>query len=303
MITVLALSPAVDVTYEIDALRHGDINRPTAKTLVAGGKALNAARAARALGADVTATVALGGPSGQRIRRWLEAEGLDITVVELAAETRTCLSLVEAGGGATSTDLYEPATPLGPLEWARFATVVRTAPPAEWVAVSGSLPDGVPLAGLAALLAEARSRGSRVALDTAGEALAVLAEQGDLVKVNRAEAADLIGRELPDAAAACDALHEWFGVDAVVTDGVRGAVGLHAGEAHPLPAPRTVGRYPAGSGDSFFGGLLTGLDGGAAFAASLEIARDAAERNAQVPGQGVLAPPQDSPAASGPMLA
>ncbi|MFS0895158.1 1-phosphofructokinase family hexose kinase [Microbacterium sp. 179-I 3D3 NHS] len=290
MIAILALSPALDVTYDLDALRHGEINRPLATTAVAGGKALNAARAARALGADVHVTVALGGENGERVGRRLRADGVAMTEVALAAETRTCLALVEAGGGASSTDVYEPAAPLAELEWARFAAAVRSAPAAAWLGLSGSIPGGVPLEGLRALLAEARSRGSRVALDTSGAALGRLAGESDLLKVNRAEAADLLGRDLSDAAAACAALHDRFGVDAVVTDGVRGGAALHDGEPHRLPAPQSVGRYPAGSGDSFFGGLLHALDRGFPFATALDLARDAAERNARVPGQGVLAP-------------
>ncbi len=289
MISMLALSPAVDVTYELDALESGEINRPTRTTRVAGGKALNAARVARALGADVRVTVALGGANGEWIRGRLEAEDVPTTTIALAAETRTCLALVEALGGASSTDVYEPATGFSPEEWRGFADAVRTARAERWTAVSGSIPPGAPPAELAALLAEVRARGSRIAVDTSGPALAQLAPLSDLLKVNRAEASELLGRELPDAVSACEALHEQFGVDAVVTDGVRGGAGLYAGELHHLAPPRAVGRFPAGSGDSFFGGLLTGLDGGAPFAAALEIARDAAERNAQVPGQGVLA--------------
>ena len=290
MISVLALSPAVDVTYELDRLELGEINRPSRTTTVAGGKALNAARAARALGAEVHVTVALGGLSGERVRRWLEADGVAATVVEIAAETRTCLSLVEAAGGATSTDVYESAARLDAQEWARFAGAVGAAAPSRWLAVSGSIPAGVPLDDFARVLIDARSRGTRIAIDTAGAALAHLAEHADLIKVNRAEVAELIGREMVDAAAACAALRERFGVDAVVTDGVRGSAASVGGEVRVLDAPHVVGRYPAGSGDSFFGGLLHGLDTGVPLDEALAMARDAAERNALVPGQGVLAP-------------
>ncbi|WP_144876291.1 1-phosphofructokinase family hexose kinase [Microbacterium sp. 1.5R] len=290
MISMLALSPAVDVTYELDALAAGGINRPSRTTKVAGGKALNAARVARALGADVRATVALGGATGEWIRRRLEVDDVPATVIALAAETRTCLALVEADGGASSTDVYEHATDLSSEEWGLFAEAVGAAPVARWTAVSGSIPPGVPPAELAALLSALRAGGSRVAVDTSGAALAHLAAHSDLVKVNRAEASELLDREMPDAASACRGLHEQFGVDAVVTDGIRGGAALYAGELHPLAPPRAIGRFPAGSGDAFFGGLLAGLDGGAPFTAALAGARDAAERNAQVPGQGVLAP-------------
>lgn len=289
MITTLALSPALDVTYEIDRLVDGGITRPERATAVAGGKALNMARAAHARGAEVRVIVALGGLNGQRVHERLRADGLTPTTVALAAETRTCFALVERAGGATSTDLYEPATPFAAPEWAAFADAVRTAPPSTWTVVSGSIPSGVPLADLAAVLADRRSRGDRIAIDVAGGALAALAANSDLVKINRAEAAELLGREPDDAAAACAALRERFGTDAVVTDGIRGGAAIIDGGLRQLAPPRAVGRFPAGSGDAFFGGLLAGLDGGATLDEALELARDTAERNAQVPGQGVLA--------------
>lgn len=286
---MLALSPAVDVTYELGALVPGEINRPSRVTRVAGGKALNAARVAGELGADVRVTVALGGASGEWIHRRLDADGVTATVISLAAETRTCLALVEADGGASSTDVYEAATVLSADEWTAFSDSVRTARTADWTAIAGSIPPGVPPDELAALLAEVRARGSQIAVDTSGASLALLAPESDLVKVNRAEAAELLGRDLADAASAAQTLHDRFGVDAVVTDGVRGGAASFSGELYRLAPPSSVGCFPAGSGDSFFGGLLAALSRGDGIPAALASARDAAERNAQMPGQGVLA--------------
>ena len=121
MIVSLALSPSLDITYEVPALRHGDITRPTAVTRVAGGKALNVARVAHALGADVRVVAALGGHTGAWITEMLTAALVDVDVVQLSAPTRICSAIVEAGENPSSTDLYEPATALSPMEWQRFA--------------------------------------------------------------------------------------------------------------------------------------------------------------------------------------
>ncbi|NNH55119.1 hypothetical protein HLB15_23150, partial [Promicromonospora citrea] len=59
MISALALSPSLDVTYEVEEL--SGIQRPLSVHKVAGGKALNAARAAATLGARVAAVAVLGG--------------------------------------------------------------------------------------------------------------------------------------------------------------------------------------------------------------------------------------------------
>lgn len=288
MICALAMSAALDVTYEVGMLVRGEINRPVATTVVAGGKALNMARVAHALGAEVHAIVALGGLTGERVREHLATDGVAMTVVRLVHETRTCFALVEAAGGATSTDVYERATAFDEVGWSAFAAAVRAVQRAEWVALSGSTPDGVPLGELAGLLRDARSRGSKIALDTSGAPLAALAPYADLIKLNLAEASDLVGINLRDAATACTMLREQCNADVVVTDGIRGGAALSPNGLVALAAPSAVGRFPAGSGDAFFGGLLCGLDYGLPLADALRGARDAAERNAQVPGQGIL---------------
>lgn len=295
MIIALAVSASLDVTYEVDELRYGDITRPVAVTRVAGGKALNVARAAAALGAEVHAIAALGGPTGSWIESMLADDGVAATIVPLQRATRTCIAIVERAESATSTDVYEPATALEPAEWRAYADAARMNVGAvdgarPWVALSGSIPPGVPLDRLGALLAELRSLGARIVVDGSGEGLKATAAAADLVKVNRLEASELVDRELDSAAQACRVLRDEYGVDAVVTDGVAGAAALLGDYAGAAPAPATRGRFPAGSGDSFLGGLLAALDRGADPQEALEQAADAGMRNALVPGQGRLAP-------------
>lgn len=291
MIVALALSPSLDVTYEVDALAVGDITRPTAVTRVAGGKALNVARSAAALGADVLAVAALGGPTGAWVGDLLAADGLAVEPVELAATTRTCLAIVESRASATSTDVYEQATALTAEEWSAYVSVVRAvaaARPGAWFALSGSIPPGVPLAALAELLGELRAGGARVAVDGSGAGLRATVGGADLVKVNRSEAAELLRSDLPDAETAAAALRARYGVVAIVTDGVNGAWASAPDHDGPAPAPQSIGRFPAGSGDSFLGGLLAALDRGDPLGTALRLAADAAERNARVPGQAIL---------------
>lgn len=291
MILALALSPSLDVTYEVDALRRGEISRPDAVTRVAGGKSLNVARVAHALGADVRAVAALGGHIGAWIADLLAADGVPADVVPLDRPTRACAAIVERGEATSSTDLYEPATPLSPDEWAQFqrAAEVAVQERMPWVAVSGSLPDGVEPGEAAALLVRLRDAGARIAVDCSGPGLRALGPVADLVKVNLSEARSVMPGPHPDAPSAAGALRAAWGCDVVVTDGIRGATAVFGDETIDLDAPRTTGRFPAGSGDAFLGGLLAGLDTGLAVPSALALARDAAERNARIPGQGVLA--------------
>lgn len=78
MITVVALSPSVDVTYVVDEFVLGEVHRPRSVHREAGGKALNAARAAAALGARVGAVAALWGATGEFVAQRLADAGVEL---------------------------------------------------------------------------------------------------------------------------------------------------------------------------------------------------------------------------------
>jgi 1-phosphofructokinase family hexose kinase len=291
----VALSPSVDVTYVVDQLAAGRIHRPDAVRRVAGGKGFNVARAARGLGAAVTAAGIVGGHAGRWLGDALRAEGVPAELVAGRTETRTCVSIMDTEAGVLS-EVYEPATPVDATEWAALARVVRTHR-GSWVTLSGSLPAGAPDGAAVRLARAARGRGALVALDTHGAALADALDAVDVVKVNAAEAAGLLGgpptepRELAAALLARVAT-PWL---AVVTAGADGAVAalrapagvlvLHAG------APPTAAAFPVGSGDSFLAGLVTGLMADrspAGVAAALRLGVATGTANAAVPGAAVF---------------
>ncbi len=147
MIVSLALSPSLDITYDVPAIRPaGRSPVPSAWTRCgSGGKALNLARVARQLGADVRVVAALGGPTGDWIQEMLAADRLAVETVRLSTPTRICSAIVEEGENPTSTDLYEPATPLSPQEWNRFVEAAGAAVsrPIDLVRARRSLPAGV----------------------------------------------------------------------------------------------------------------------------------------------------------------
>ena len=199
VIAFVAASPSIDRTHVVEALTPGEIHRPQHVVAVAGGKALNAARAAHALGADVHAIALLGGHTGRWVAAALEEEGVTCDAVAGPGETRICLSVSD---GEALTEFYEPGPELDPEHWAALeAAAARVAASARWVGVAGSLPPGAPADAAARLLRVAREAGARVALDVSGEALRLGLEAGpDFVKVNAAEAAELGIRDRGGAA-------------------------------------------------------------------------------------------------------
>jgi 1-phosphofructokinase family hexose kinase len=285
MIAFVAASPSVDRLVEVDAVRVGEIHRPRRVVAVAGGKGLNAARAAHSLGAEVVAVALLGGHAGRWIADELEAEGVAVESVAGPGETRISLSAAPDGGGPL-TEFYEPAPAVDGALWDELeAAVERVASGVRWVAVSGSLPPGAPPDAYARLARAARRSGALVALDARGAGLAAgLEAEPDFVKVNASEAAEL------GIAGAADLRAAAGGGDraAAITHGADGMeLALPHGRVISA-APPALGHYPVGSGDAALGGFLAALDAGGDWDAAIALASGAAAANAEEPGAGRL---------------
>ncbi|WP_144794479.1 1-phosphofructokinase family hexose kinase [Microbacterium paludicola] len=284
MITCLGLSPALDVTYGVTSLVPGGIHRPEWKVALPGGKSLNVARAARLLDADVRAITPLGGAVGDEVHTALEATGVRAVRVDTAATTRMCVSVVAASDGGI-TEFYENAAEISDDEWRRLVAELADVEQG-WLAVSGSVPVGRE-PDLAAALAEAAGRGVRLAVDLRGPALAaVLAETPvELIKVNRVEAEEAVGPGEPSDLAA--RLRASGASCAIVTDGAAGSTAVDGTGAWSV-APVHAGGYTVGAGDSFFAGLLHGLERSVPLPEALRFAAATAAANTLRPGAALF---------------
>ena len=292
MIVVAAFSPALDTTYEVDELVLGAPHRPTTVVRVAGGKALNMARAASRLGADVVAVPVLGGHLGDLVEELLAGDGVRARTVRSDVPTRVCVSVASAAAG-TLTELYENPVPVpGSAVDAVLAAVADELRPGAWLSVSGGMPRDARPGLLVELARSAAEGGAHLALDTHGPALREVLDGGApvaLLKVNRAEAAEALG--LPGATELgqlVTGLLALTGGTVVVTDGVDGALAADGTGRWRAGLPVVAGGQPVGSGDSFLGGLVAALDHGAALQEALALATGAGAANAEVPGAGAF---------------
>ncbi|WP_071656978.1 1-phosphofructokinase family hexose kinase [Mangrovactinospora gilvigrisea] len=269
MIVTVTPNTALDITYRLAGdgpLRLHTTNRAAAVTARAGGKGLNVARIAAALGHRVVATGLVGGAVGEELRAELAASAptVDDALHPVAGATRRTVTLVDGSGDATIVN--EPGPQVSAAEWAAFRAHVRelaSRPGVRAVALCGSLPPGAPADGYAELVADARAAGVPVLLDASGEALARgLAARPDLVKPNADELGQLAGLDGPvDGPEAAVAAARALPAGAVVASlGADGLVAV-AGDAPAIhvPAPERIAGNPIGAGDSAVAGLLTGL--------------------------------------------
>lgn len=288
-------NPSIDRTAEVDRVELGAIHRPRTVVAVAGGKGLNVARAARALGAPVEAVVILGGHAGRWIDEQLDRSGIAHDTAWVDGETRTCLSVLDRSTGRM-TEVYEPGVRVRATEWRAFETLVARvaggSAPGSIVALSGSFPPGAGGPAAARLVRAVRRARRRVLVDTSGAWLAAaLAARPDVVKVNAAEAGAVLGRAIETETDALGAAIDLAGAGAaavIVTRGRSGAVGWdgHAGWA--LDAPTVAGSHAVGSGDAFLAGLAVGLLRDEPFSRQLRRAAGAAAASLLEAGPGNL---------------
>jgi 1-phosphofructokinase family hexose kinase len=291
VLTVAALTPSLDLTYLLPSLTLGQIHRTSHVVRCAGGKSLNMARAATTMGAATQVVALLGGDTGDMLAAMLRTEGLPVTEVRSSSETRTCVSIASTEPPGL-TEVYEEAPAVPAEVWQDYGAALDEAlgGSSGWLSISGRAPLGLD-DGLGDLVRSGRDHGLRVAVDTHGAALpGAIREAPSVVKVNRLEAAELLGvRDDTPLLSMARAVQARCGAVVVLTDGAAGALAVDGELALGARAPEVTGAYPVGSGDSFLGGLLAALDRGADLADALRLATACGVANALVPGQGHFA--------------
>lgn len=297
MIVCLAANPSVDRLFEVERLVKGDIHRPASFVQVAGGKGLNAVRAASALGADVCAVAMLRGHSGRWLQEALSAGGVRGEFVWTHGESRSSLSVADRETEVL-TEFYEHGEVAPRSAWVELThAAVSRLEAGGWLTISGSMPRGAPDDGYRDLISEARALGVHVALDADGVRLIQALPSGpDVVKVNVAEASGLLGvptARREDSLLAASKIRAMAGGDGhagIVTRGADGVM-LAAPDGSLYEGILYVrGRYPVGSGDAFLAGLVTALDRGDAWEDALRLALGAGAANAEMPGAARLDP-------------
>jgi 1-phosphofructokinase family hexose kinase len=272
-IVCVSANPALDRRVRVHSLAPGDVIRSHSSLALPGGKAAHVAMAAHALGAQAIWVGFLGGPIGDEVAAGLRKLAIEVLPVHAESSTRVNLELVEDSGRIT--EVLEPGGPPGRAAEAEMLRLCEQGLRSQWkgalLSISGSLPPAVPADFYASLIDAARAAGSKVFLDTSGDALqAGLEAMPDFVKPNRKELEALIGRRVHDAQEAIDGAYELIRCGArgaAVTLGADGLVWLESegGPAWSARPPRLNPVSTVGSGDATLAGFacatLQGLAG------------------------------------------
>lgn len=272
-ILCVSANPALDRRLRLSSLALGEVNRAQSAQALPGGKSAHVAMAARALGAQAVWLGFLGGPSGEQCAQALQDLHIEVVPIRTSSPTRVNLEVIEESGRIT--EVLEPGQAPDEKDRALMISVLAEGLSRQWthapVVISGSLPAGMPSSFYADIITLAASSGSKVFLDTSGDALpAGLAAKPNLVKPNSREAEALLSRRVFDFASAVSAAREVIGrgaASAAVTLGAEGIVWLEGknGPAWTARPPRLQAISTVGCGDATLAGFayasLEGMTG------------------------------------------
>jgi 1-phosphofructokinase family hexose kinase len=262
VIVTVTPNPSIDRTLHVPVLRRGEVVRATATTSEAGGKGINVARSLDEMGVAALAIA----PASDATRASLEAllGGHPVLrVIAIDGVIRTNLSLTEPDG--TVTKVNEPGPELEPADAERLlddiAAAIGAIDGVDWVAGCGSLSPGLSDAFYAELASRMRSD-VRLAIDADRGALrAAIGARVALVKPNRVELEELVGRPLPTLGDVRDAASGLVagGVGQVLVSlGADGALAVDRTSACHVEAPIDDVANTVGAGDALLAGYLAG---------------------------------------------
>lgn len=267
MILCVTPNTALDRTLVVPGYSEGGVFRPQQVIVAAGGKGVNVARAVKVLGGDAMCLGFIAGHTGALVASIASDEGLAARWTMLkTGETRTCTILVDPALEQT-TVVNEFGVTTTSADWEQFRQdLITAAANARTICICGSLPLGTPVDAWMSLLVDLRAMGKTVWVDSSGVGLSAIKEvPGISLKINDDEASALLKQAITTPMEAAESTLVQAKQSAalmVITMGASGAV-LSDGETvwHAMPPPIKA-KSTVGSGDSFFAGLLVGLESG-----------------------------------------
>ena len=265
-VIAVALNPALDHTIEVDHLRPGQVNRAQRMQVDVGGKGINVASCLADFGIASAVTGQIGSENAAQFEALFRQKAIDNQCFYLDGLTRINTKLVDLASGET-TDVNMPGPMLSEDAVQGLQERLRTrlaslVDPHSWVVLAGSLPPGWAADTYQTLIAHVHGLGARVVLDASGSALAAgVAAAPDIIKPNRAELSELVGRPLDSLAAVLAAARELMARAqgprvVVVSMGAEGALFMSPAEAW-LAEPLKVDLISTvGAGDAMVAGIV-----------------------------------------------
>ncbi len=213
MIVTVTANPSIDLTFEIDRLHSGEVNRADRVRRDPAGKGINVTRALTRNNIDSVAVFPADEFQGAWLVNALSERGVTTRHTSMAAGVRHNVTFVESSGVTTKINDQGPS--LSPAEVDAILGEVRTLLAAEtgWVVAAGSLPAGIGSDFLTKLGQLAHEVNAEFAVDTSGSTLREVIDAGvaDVLKPNLEELEEVAERSLTTVGDVVEVCHSFAG--------------------------------------------------------------------------------------------
>jgi len=228
----------------------------------AGGGGINVSKAIAKLGGSSVCVFTSGGSAGEMLTELIQKVGIETVIIPTRSWTRENFIAFD---NVTQAQ-YRFGFPGNELSAEEQSILFKTIQEleAEYLVISGSLNEGLPTNFYQKIVKIAKVSGSKVVVDTSGEALLKVLETGVYaIKPNIGELAKLIGvdrLEINEVEKAAQSLIEKGSAEIVVVSlGADGAILVSKEETHLITAPKVDKKSTVGAGDSMVGGMVWAL--------------------------------------------
>ena len=261
-IVTLTINPSLDKSTHFTGLVPEQKMRCENPRYDAGGGGINVSKAISKLGGTTTCVFTSGGAIGEMVTEILLKIGIENVPIKTKNWTRENFIAFD---NATKAQ-YQFGFPGNAFSEEEKEVILQTIKdlPSDYLVISGSLNEGLPTNFYQKIAEIAKKLGTKVIVDTSGEALQKVLESGVyLIKPNIGELAKLIGverLELTEVENAAKKLIENKSAEIIVVSlGAEGAILVTKEETHLVKAPKAEKRSTVGAGDSMVGGMVWAL--------------------------------------------
>ncbi|QYJ68225.1 1-phosphofructokinase family hexose kinase [Flavobacterium litorale] len=263
-ILTITLNPTVDKSSSVANIKPEKKLRCAPPKYEPGGGGINVSRGLVRLGVNTKALFTTGGRTGSLLEELLEQENIKTLPIPIVAETRENFVVVDT----FTNEQYRfgmPGKTVTPDDRVAIKNAIAVIHPfPEIVVISGSLPPGIPSAFITTIVQLVKSKGSKVVMDTSGNALqAALNEGVYLLKPNIGELSRLAGIEYLDndtaTHAALQLINKGMAEVIVISMGAQGAYLVTKNKQVHVPAPSVHKKSTVGAGDSMVAGMMAVL--------------------------------------------
>ena len=261
-IVTLTVNPALDKSAHFKGLVPEQKIRCEEPRYDAGGGGVNVSKAIARLDGDSLCVFTSGGPIGLMLEELVRKDSIAFKAIKTKNWTRESFVAVDDNTNSQYRFGF-PGSPISELEKSDIVQTIQELKP-KFLVLSGSLNEGLPTDFYQHIAYLAKQSGSKVIVDTSGEALQKVLEIGVyLTKPNVGELAKLIGverLEMDEVVHAAQKLIEKGSAEIVVVSlGPQGAVLVTATQTEFVPAPNVVKKSTVGAGDSMVGAMVWAL--------------------------------------------